>query len=201
MTVAWLRGEALLCDLDGTLVDSSASVERAWRRWAEARAAVLVGTVDDLLAHQRGRVADDTIRSYAPSLSDAEVAVDAAEHLAGQAADSADTVAMPGAAMVVGELVGLGARWAVATSADTTLARVRLAGCRAPPPGSPGDGRRRDPEQARSRGLPAQPRGCSAPTRRSASSSRTRRRASRRASPPALGCCSWATRRTPTTSG
>lgn len=134
MTVAWLRGEALICDLDGTLVDSSASVERAWRRWAEARAAVLVGTVDDLLAHQRGRVADDTIRSYAPSLSDAEVAGDAAEHLAGQAADSADTVAMPGAAMVVGELVGLGARWAVATSADTTLARVRLAAAGLPLP-------------------------------------------------------------------
>ncbi len=34
----WLRGEALLCDLDGTLVDSSASVERAWTRWAERRA-------------------------------------------------------------------------------------------------------------------------------------------------------------------
>jgi mannitol-1-/sugar-/sorbitol-6-phosphatase len=134
MTVAWLRAEALLCDLDGTLVDSSASVERAWRRWAGERAADLVGSLDDLLAHQRGRVADDTIRAYAPSLTDAEVAADSAVHLAGQAANSADTVALPGAAMVIGELVGLGARWAVATSADSTLARVRLAAAGLPLP-------------------------------------------------------------------
>ena len=135
MTVAWLRAEALLCDLDGTLVDSSASVERAWRRWTERRAAVFEGTLDDLLAHQPGRVADVTIRRYAPSLTDAEVASDAADHLVGQSADSADTVALPGAAMVIGELVGLGARWAVATSADTTLARVRLAAAGLPVPG------------------------------------------------------------------
>jgi mannitol-1-/sugar-/sorbitol-6-phosphatase len=134
MTVAWLRAEALLCDLDGTLVDSSASVERAWRRWAEQRGAVLEGTLDDLLAHQPGRVADDTIRRYAPSLTDAEVAADAAAHLVGQSADSADAVAMSGAALVIGELVGLGARWAVATSADTTLARVRLAAAGLPVP-------------------------------------------------------------------
>ena len=176
MTVAWLRGEALLCDLDGTLVDSSASVERAWRRWAEQRAAVLVGTLDDLLAHQRGRVADDTIRSYAPSLTDAEVAADAAEHLAGQAADSADTVAMPGAAMVIGELVGLGARWAVATSADTTLARVRLAAAGLPlPPAlvTADDVTRSKPRPG---GVPAGRAARSAPTRRGASSSRMRRR-------------------------
>ena len=134
MTVAWLRGDALLCDLDGTLVDSSASVERAWHRWAEQRAAVLVGTVEQLLRHQRGRVAEDTIQHFAPSLTAAEVASDGAAHLAGQVADSADTVAMLGAAMVVTELTGLGARWAVATSADTALARVRLAAAGLPIP-------------------------------------------------------------------
>ncbi len=69
MTVTWLRAEALLCDLDGSLVDS------------------------------------------------------------------AHAVAMPGAAMVIGELVGVGARWAVVTSADPASAGVRLeaAGLPLPP--------------------------------------------------------------------
>ena len=152
--VAWLRAAALLCDLDGTLVDSSASVERAWRRWADQRASVMVGSIEDLLAHQRGRVADDTIRAYAPSLSDAEVAADAVDHLAGQSADSADTVALPGAAMVVGELVGLGARWAVVTSADRTLTRVRLAAAGLPVPAALVTARRRDAQQAGPRRIP-----------------------------------------------
>ncbi len=134
MTVAWVRGEGLLCDLDGSLVDSSASVDRAWRRWAERRAEVLVGTLDELLAHQPGRVAEDTIRRFAPTLTPDEVAADGVTHLAGQVADSADTVALPGAAMVVTELTGLGARWAVVTSADTALARVRLTAAGLPIP-------------------------------------------------------------------
>jgi mannitol-1-/sugar-/sorbitol-6-phosphatase len=129
----WLRAQALLCDLDGTLVDSSGSVERSWRRWVDQRAPVMVGSLEELLDHQRGRVADDTIATFAPSLSPDEVAADARAHLAGQAADSQDTVALPGVALVLGELSGLGAPWAVVTSADRRLAQVRLQAAGLPP--------------------------------------------------------------------
>ncbi len=129
----WLRAQALLCDLDGTLVDSSGSVERSWRRWVDRRASAMVGSLDDLLDHQRGRVADDTIATFAPSLSPDEVAADARAHLAGQAEDSSDTVALPGVALVLGELSGLGAPWAVVTSADRRLAQVRLQAAGLPP--------------------------------------------------------------------
>jgi hypothetical protein len=83
----------------------------------------MVGSIEDLLppAGPGRRRHHPCLR---PSLTDAEVAADAVDHLAGQSADSADTVALLGAATVVGELVGLGARWAVVTSADTMLTRT-----------------------------------------------------------------------------
>jgi beta-phosphoglucomutase-like phosphatase (HAD superfamily) len=130
----WLRGEALLCDLDGTLVDSSASVARAWTRWAERRQGQLVASYAELIEHQRGRVAEDTIRAFAPSLSEDEVAADAAAHLVGQAQDTDDTVAFRGVATVLNELTGFGARWAVVTSADSRLARARLSAAGLPQP-------------------------------------------------------------------
>jgi sugar-phosphatase len=46
-----MQAPALLSDLDGVLVDSTGSVERAWRRWAEANGIVTSG--DDRLARAR----------------------------------------------------------------------------------------------------------------------------------------------------
>jgi mannitol-1-/sugar-/sorbitol-6-phosphatase len=59
--------EAILFDLDGVLVDSTRSVERVWRAWAERHRLDTARVVE--VAH--GRRAVETVRLFAPHL-DAE---------------------------------------------------------------------------------------------------------------------------------
>ena len=123
------RVQAVLLDMDGTLVDSDAAVERAWMTWA-AEYRVDMGSVP-LIAH--GMPALGNVRRLRPDLSEAEAAAAARRQLALQYDDVSDVTAAPGAAELLGELDRLGLPWAVVTSADPTLARVRLAAARIRP--------------------------------------------------------------------
>ncbi|MCO1597183.1 HAD-IA family hydrolase [Micromonospora sp. RHAY321] len=122
--------DAVLFDMDGTLVDSDAAVERAWRRWAAEYAVAPAAA----LAIAHGRPADQTIRRLLPTLDDATVAVAAARQLALQYDDLSDVTATPGAHQVLAALARSGLPWAVVTSADARLAEARLgaAGIAAP---------------------------------------------------------------------
>jgi sugar-phosphatase len=111
--------EALLVDLDGTLVDSAGPVERAWSAFA-ARHDL------DPVAVQRsahGRPSRETVRALAPDSDlDAEVAaVEAAE-----LADTDGVRALPGAAA----LLSGGRTLAIVTSCSTSLATARLRAAR-----------------------------------------------------------------------
>jgi beta-phosphoglucomutase-like phosphatase (HAD superfamily) len=79
---------AVLLDMDGTLVDSDAAVERAWRAWAEEYdldpAAVLA------IAH--GTPAERTVTAMLPHLATDEVARAAARQLMLQYDDLSDVV-------------------------------------------------------------------------------------------------------------
>jgi len=113
--------DAVLMDMDGTLVDSDAAVERAWARWASrygVDAALLVGV--------HGSPADHTVRRLLPTLGPDDVARAAAEQLALQYDDVVDVVAMVGAHRVIEVLGRRRIPWAVVTSADRRLARARL---------------------------------------------------------------------------
>ena len=123
------RVQAVLLDMDGTLVDSDAAVERAWRTWA-AEYRVDLGSVP-LIAH--GMPALGNVRRLRPDLSGDEAAAAARRQLALQYDDVSDVTAAPGARELLGELDRLGLPWAVVTSADPTLARVRLAAARIRP--------------------------------------------------------------------
>jgi sugar-phosphatase len=114
---------AVLLDMDGTLVDSDAAVERAWRTWAAEYHVDLGGVAP--IAH--GMPALGNVRRLRPDLSEAGAATAARRQLALQYDDVADVTAAPGAAGLLGELDRLGLPWAVVTSADPPLARVRLA--------------------------------------------------------------------------
>ncbi len=116
---------AVLFDMDGTLVDSDAAVERAWTTWAHEYGV----DVDPTTLH--GRPADTTVRALRPDLDDAAVAAATAYQLDLQYDDLADVVPTPGALDL---LAGLSLPWAVVTSADDRLARARLgaAGIAAP---------------------------------------------------------------------
>ncbi|MEV0154940.1 HAD-IA family hydrolase [Micromonospora sp. NPDC050686] len=121
---------ALLLDMDGTLVDSDAAVERAWTTWAGEHDV----DPDAALAVAHGAPAPTTVRRLRPDLDEAAVAVAAARQLALQYDDLTDVTALPGAADLLAVLARLGLPWAVVTSADTRLAKARLAAAGIDPP-------------------------------------------------------------------
>ncbi|GAA4847913.1 HAD family hydrolase [Actinomycetospora corticicola] len=111
--------DAVLFDMDGTLVDSDAVVERVWRAWAREN------EVDEdlVLTTMPGRPAADTVRAVRPDL-DAEAHGRA--QLAQEYRDLDGVVAAPGAHDLLAALDHAGTPWAVVTSADDRLARLRL---------------------------------------------------------------------------
>lgn len=112
-----LVGRAILFDMDGTLVDSSACVEHLWGTWGQRHGIPL----RDILAISHGRLSRDTIRDIAPHLdAEAEAAV-----LDAQAVTQGEgVVAIKGARELVATLHPH--EWAVVTSAPRVLAEARL---------------------------------------------------------------------------
>jgi len=121
---------AVLLDMDGTLVDSDAAVERAWTVWAGEYGVETAAA----LAIAHGAPADRTVRQLLPSLDEAAVAAAAARQLALQYDDLSDVVPASGTTELLGALGRIGLPWAVVTSADARLAKARLdaAGIAAP---------------------------------------------------------------------
>jgi sugar-phosphatase len=116
----------VLSDLDGVLVDSHASIDRAWRWWGARHglSGVRAATVP------QGRPSGDVIAALAPG---ADVAAEARELDLRQARDTDGVVALPGAAEL---LAAYGPdRVAIVTSCTAPLAaaRLRAAGLRPPP--------------------------------------------------------------------
>jgi mannitol-1-/sugar-/sorbitol-6-phosphatase len=106
---------AIISDLDGVLVDSTAAVSRAWARWGERHG--IDGAA--IQAANHGRPSRALVAEYVPP---ERVDAEAAWVLDAEVADTDGVVAFPGAADVLALPV-----IAIATSCEAPLARVRLA--------------------------------------------------------------------------
>ncbi len=117
---------ALLFDMDGTLLSSMASAERAWGAWAR-RHGLDVAT---FLPTIHGVRSTETIkRSGVPGL---DVEREAAAITEAEIKDVDDIVPIPGAVRFLASLPE--GRWAVVTSAPRALAEARLAAAGMPMP-------------------------------------------------------------------
>jgi sugar-phosphatase len=126
MTAAALfaSADALLVDLDGTLVDSTGPVSRAWSAFAERHGL----DSEDVLRFAHGRPSRETVRLLAPG-ADSAAEADALERA--ELGDAEGIVALPGA----GELLRSDRRLAIVTSCSRALATVRLRAAGLPIPG------------------------------------------------------------------
>ena len=121
-----LQCDAVIFDIDGVLVDSTALVERHWREWAAQHGLGFAASME--VAH--GRPSVETLRLVAPHL-DAEA--EAAKMDAGEAFDTDGLVRIEGAAELV---CSVPERWrAVVTSGSRAIARTRLEFAGVPEPG------------------------------------------------------------------
>ena len=122
--------DALLFDMDGTLVDSDAVVRRSWAAWAAKHGIDLA----HILQVSPGKPGAQAMAELAPHLTDTQIAADAAEHLRREVADLNGVNPAPGAAELVRKVQASGAGWAVVTSASRQLATARLKACGLPVP-------------------------------------------------------------------
>jgi len=118
---------AFLFDMDGTLLDSIASANRAWSKWA-ARHGV---DFDEMRKHMHGMRAIETIRRWGPAHLDVEAEYEALT--IAEMEDVHDITAISGAEAFLAALPA--DRWALVTSAPRNLAlrRIEAAGLPVPP--------------------------------------------------------------------
>ena len=117
---------AILFDMDGTLVDSTASVERIWGHWADRHGLSFA----DFAHRMHGRRAVDIMQALAPAGID--LAQEVAQLDEDELNDTDGIVAIPGAAELIAALPR--GSWALVTSARPPLARARMAAAGLPLP-------------------------------------------------------------------
>lgn len=124
--MAELRVDAVLCDMDGTLVDSTAMVDAMWNEFADAHG--LDGVEVRAFAH--GRPSRATIERYLDDDAQIREWTDAIHAMEAGRFDGVVEVA--GAAAFIGSLPC--ERWALVTSAlaDPAQSRLRVVGVEPP---------------------------------------------------------------------
>ena len=116
--------EAVIFDMDGTLIDSTAAVYRAWATWAGE----LCLTEAELMRHH-GVPAASVVRAVLPAERQ-EAAIARIAEL--ELADVSDIVVLPGAAEALKALVDV--KNAIATSCTLPLAQARIRAAGLVPP-------------------------------------------------------------------
>lgn len=115
-----IRARAILLDMDGTLVDSTAAVERIWLAWAAPHGL----DPQTVLSVVHGRQGHQSMSILLPERPHEQNLIDNAALLANESNDVAGVVAIPGAAELLAAIQHL--PHAIVTSADLTLMHARM---------------------------------------------------------------------------
>ncbi|MFE3688453.1 HAD-IA family hydrolase [Streptomyces sp. NPDC059095] len=127
-TTTVLTARALLLDMDGTIVNSDAVVERCWRRWAERNGL----DPEAALKVVHGRQGYATMAVLLPERPMEQNYADNKVMLAEETADTDGVVPVAGAPAFMAAIAGL--PHALVTSADAALARARMTAAGLPMP-------------------------------------------------------------------
>jgi sugar-phosphatase len=123
-----LAARAVLLDMDGTIVNSDAVVERCWRRWAAEQGL----DAADVLRVVHGRQGYATMAALLPDRPMERNHADNRRMLAQETADLDGVVPVPGAPAFLASLADL--PHALVTSADRALAEARMGAAGLPMP-------------------------------------------------------------------
>ncbi|MFE3516074.1 HAD-IA family hydrolase [Streptomyces sp. NPDC059166] len=128
MSANVLEARALLLDMDGTLVNSDAVVERCWRRWALAQGL----DPEEALKVVHGRQGYATMAALLPDRPMEQNYAENRIMLAEETADTEGVVPIDGAPAFMASIAAL--PHALVTSADSSLARARMTAADLPMP-------------------------------------------------------------------
>ncbi|MFJ9414341.1 HAD-IA family hydrolase [Streptomyces sp. NPDC101227] len=123
-----LTARALLLDMDSTIVNSEAVVERCWRRWAAGQGL----DADEVLEVVHGRQGWATMAALLPDRPMELNLADNRRMLAQETADVDGVVPVPGAPAFMAAIARL--PHALVTSADTALSDARMGAAGLPMP-------------------------------------------------------------------
>lgn len=126
LSVAVLRGKGILFDIDGTLIDSTATVEGSWGTWANEYGV----DYDEVLKVCHGRRTEDVVAQFVAPRH--RVAATARQLALQELADLEGVLALPGARRVLDALPR--SHWAAVTSGPRSLMAARLAAAQLPAP-------------------------------------------------------------------
>lgn len=115
-----LFARAALLDMDGTLVDSTAVVERLWWEWAQPHGL----DHDTVLTTVHGRQGWQSMSMLLPDRDHAINLEENQQMLARESAETDGVIEIPGATALLGALEGL--PHAIVTSADVALMNARM---------------------------------------------------------------------------
>ncbi|MFB6956672.1 HAD-IA family hydrolase [Streptomyces sp. NPDC056309] len=118
---AVFTARALLLDMDGTLVNSDAVVERIWRRWADRHGL----DADEVMKVVHGRQGHASMAVLLPDRPKEQNLADNARMLAEETSDMGGVIPIPGAAEFLAGLREV--PHALVTSADVALSTARMA--------------------------------------------------------------------------
>lgn len=116
-----MKCKGFLFDLDGTLVDSLATVERAWCSWAD-RFGI---SHEEVLSFIHGKQAITSLRHFMPGRSEEEIAAEFSRLEQIEASDTDGIVALPGAKALLAQLNEADIPWAIVTSGSMPVASAR----------------------------------------------------------------------------